>query len=202
MHARQMAFRIHQKIAAAVIAERMAGGREQHQRVHLPCVPSGRQLRQRRSCAFHPHRIRIVGVERLTPENGKRLEDTAAGIEQRLALVGDDEFRVLAFGQMGFHHLRMMMHIDHDGGDTGADQPVDGMVYQCAAVHHHKRLRSVVGQRAHPCAEPGGHDHCPCRSRHAAAPRRCRLWRASAGIVLSYQLRKGRSAGCARSRSR
>ena len=81
--------------------------------------------------------------ERRGAEQRQRLDDAAAGIEQFVALVGDDDLRRPAAGEMALDLVGEMMDVDHGGLDAGRRQPVEHVIDQRLAADRDQRLRHV-----------------------------------------------------------
>ena len=72
--------------------------------------------------------------ERRVAELRQRLDHAAAGAEQRVALVGDDDLRPLPRREMLLDLVGEVMHVDHGALDAGLGEPVEHMVDQRLAA--------------------------------------------------------------------
>lgn len=60
---------------------------------------------------------------------------------------------------MGLQRIGKIVDVDDHLFDPGGAQPVEDMIEQRLAANLDQRLGAGRGQRPHPLAEPGGHDH-------------------------------------------
>ena len=197
--------RRHGEIALAAIADARVERREQKQAVHDLRVPQFQHAHERRARAFAPHRVRIVDEEGTCAEHGQCSLRAAAGIEQHVALVGNEDRRLRSFsaGKAFFEEIGKVMHVD-DGGLHACDgEPVEHVLDERPPGKRHERLRHAQGQGAHAFAETRGKDHCRLSLRHGF---RLQIGREGSlsrgGSSRLYQSRSGASDGCARLRSR
>ena len=205
---------VHVEIALPAM---IAGARlrhEQQQRVHPRIVPPAGEEFEAIAGAVDPEIVAVDDEERITVDHRCRLDQPSAGFEQQCALVGDGDGEFIGLGrEMGFELIGEIVDVDHQLADARGAEPVEDVVDQWLAVELHQRLGMMVGQRAHPLAEAGGHDHRGVGHRrgdlgaeteraaggHAASVQAAA--RLSAGMLASNQARTGSSPGCARSRS-
>ena len=148
--------------------------------------------------------------------SGAALNQPAAGFHQQVALVRDHDLEpVRAAREMRFERVRQIVDVDDHLLHARGAQLLEHMIEQRLAGDLDQRLGPGRGQRAHPLAETGSHDHR--RMRHLGrAPRRasarpassgsCRLLPrlargARGGMLASNQSRTGFRCGCSRSRS-
>ena len=184
------------QIAGAFIAHRRVHLGQQQKCVHAP-VPSRQHGGQSGAGAFHPDGIGIEHKERRAAEMRQSLNHAAPGIQQLVAFIGENDFDIAAAGQMGAQHLGLVVKIHHRQCHASRHQPIERMVNQSLAAHHHQRLGPVVGQRPHAAAESRAHDHRG--GDFVQDISRARLF---LGITRPYHARNSAKAGCARSRSR
>src|SRR5262249_1878176 len=83
----------------------------------------------------------------------------AAGAEQLAALVGDDDLRPLAAGEMALDLVRKVMDVHDRALDALRGEPVEHVVDQRLAADRHQRLRQLAVERAPARAEAGGEHH-------------------------------------------
>ena len=86
-------------------------------------------------------RVGIDVEERRVAEQRQRLDHAAAGAEQQAALVGDDDLRLRARGEMALDLLGEVMHVDHRALDARFRQPVEHVIDQRLAADLDQRLR-------------------------------------------------------------
>ena len=128
-----------------------------------------------------------------SPSCGSALGHAAAGAEQQAALVGDDDLRLRAAGEMALHLLGEVMDIDHRAFDAASGQPVEHMIDERLAGDFDQRFGPRGGERLHARADTGGQHH----GMAGRGVHECK-----AGTLASYQARKLASAGCANERCR
>ena len=87
-------------------------------------------------------------------EQRQRPLDAAAGLKQRVALVGDDDLRRAAGLQMRLDPVGEMVDVDDGRLDAGRGEAVEAMVDQRAAADLDERLRQR-SPKAAACACPG-----------------------------------------------
>ena len=100
----------------------------------------------------------LVGL--LIAANGRALR-TTAGIEELIALIGDEDrwLRFLPAGKTFLELIGEIVHVDHCCLHTRAGQPVEHMVDERAPGKRHERLRHAQGERSHALAAAGRQDH-------------------------------------------
>ncbi len=153
--------RIEKIVAAPVIADRRRRALQEEHRIHLGIAPRACQPGERRHLAVEPEYIGVDDVEFLA-EQRQRLADAPSGFQQ-ITLLGDDDMRRLARGEMGNDLLGPIVRIDDNRFNAGGGEPVDRMIEQGAAADADERLGHAVGDRPQPRAETGGEDHRGCR---------------------------------------
>jgi hypothetical protein len=116
----------------------------------------------------------------------------AAGLQQHVAFVGNDDVRLASTLQMGLQPVGEGVDVDHRPGDALLQKAVQHVIDQHAAANLHQRLGPVVGQRSHPRAETGGQHHGRDGRAHD---------RVSVGACRSNQRLSPSMPGCARLRS-
>ncbi|MNS90652.1 hypothetical protein D3C72_1247120 [compost metagenome] len=147
-----------EEVAAALEADGAFAPGQQQGGVHALGVPQADEIRQR-VAPVDPDAVDIGDEDGIVAEQGTGLLQAAAGLQQFGALVGDDDGGTGAGGQMAFQPVGEPVDIDHGLLNTGLGQPVEDVVDQGASADLHQGLGPVVGQGAHPRAEPGGEDH-------------------------------------------
>ncbi len=175
---------------------------DQQQAIHCRIVPRLGEADEGVDALIAPH---IVGID---AEKGVGLEQrlgahqAAAGLEQRVALVGNDDGQVTRmFRQMRLDHPGAIMDVDDDPPHPGGAQMIQHMVDQRRAADTNERLGPIIGQRAHARAQPSRHDHRARWQRRHAANDAQKAARLSAGTWASNHARSGARCGAARSRS-
>jgi hypothetical protein len=200
----QAAIWLHGVVAAAGIADAAGGRREQEKHVHCRSIERLGEPHEVRLDAVEPHRVGIDQEEWRRAKLRQRLGDAAAGAEQGPALVGDDDPRPLAPGEMAFKRVGKIVHVDHGALDAGVGQSIERVVDQRFAAHLHQRLGDVAVVRAHPRAKPGRKHH-RARRHHMVSPpvntyRFVHHNPFKDGTFAAYQALSGASAGCANDR--
>ena len=195
----------------------VAGARlrhQQQQRVHLVVVPTAGEQAKPVGGAVDPVIVAVDHQEWVAVDHRRRLDQPAAGLEQKFAFVGDGDREIRRLGcEMGFKRIGEIVDVDHQLADPGSAQPVEHMIDQRLAGQLDQRLGPGRGQRPHPLAQASGHDHR--RVRHfgddfGAQSKRAakghwgavqKTARLSAGTLVSNQARNRSSPGAARLRS-
>ena len=177
---------------------------QQQQRVHRLIAPLAGEQVQR---VLGPVQPQIVGVddqERRVAEQRPGVDQPPAGLQQPVALVGDDDLQPLFRPvQIGDQLIGEVVDVDHHPSHPGGAQPVEDVVDQRPARHLDQRLGPGVGQRPHSRAEPRRHHHGGFDRRHRQSPDSSNgSPRRSGGTCWSNQAATGASTGCDRSRSR
>ena len=162
------------------------------------------------------HRLSLLSARNGSQSiSGAGLDQPAAGFQQQLALVGNDDLEaVRAARKMRFERVRQIMDVDHDLAHAGRAQLFEHMVEQRLAADLDQRLGPGRGQRPHALAEARRHDHRRMRDLAGTSARRRsarRAWlmpprfhgsrRCSGATLASNQSRTGSRPGWARSRS-
>ena len=113
--------------------------------------------------AFDPESIGVAEKEWRIAENGQRLFDRAALIEQQIALVGNDDPGRAVIGEMRFDLISQMMHVDDRRADSGERKTIEKMIDHRLAADLDERLGDRLRQRPHPHAAPRRKNHRPIR---------------------------------------
>src|SRR5947207_13775377 len=108
------AFAILEEIALAIIADSALGRTEQKQAIHAGLVPGGAQTLEGGTALVDPDRIAVDDEEGFAAQNRQSLDDTAAGIEEFLALIGNDDLGRGVSLRPGFDLIGEVLDIDHD----------------------------------------------------------------------------------------
>ncbi len=96
----------------------------------------------------------VAGVEK-----GQCLTESAAGVEECGAFVGDGDAGVIGVGGEVFDDfLAEVVYVDDYFCGSGLLQPVDGEVEQCVSRNRDEGFGESVGERFKACAESGGKD--------------------------------------------
>ena len=169
-----------EEVAVAFEADGSLAGGEQEAGVHLHRVPEADQfVGPGRVAAIHPDAVDIGHEDGRIAEQRVGFLESAAGLQQLGALVGnDDPGAASARCQMRLQPVGEPVDIDHRHFDARVGQPVQHVVDQGPPSDLDEGLGPVVGQGAHAGAEAGGEDHGCLRTGHA---------RSSAGTCLSNQ---------------
>jgi hypothetical protein len=148
---------------------------------------------------------------------GRRLDHPTASFEQQPPLVTDPDVEILSPGlEVRFQRVGQIVDVDDDLRHAGGTEPVEHMIDQRLSRHLDQRFRPSRGERTHPLAQPGRHDHgrignhcLDCRAKRKCArladhlPASCHAAaRAACGTLAPNQARTGASDEWARSRSR
>ncbi len=213
--AAQAAAAVHVEVAHALVILGARERNEQQERVHLLLVPLRGEQLQRIRRPVDPQIVAVDREERVAVDQRRGLDQPAARFHEQRPLVGNDDLQaMLAAGEVRFDRIGEIMDVDHRLPHAGGAQMLEHMVEQRLAGDLDQRLGPGRGQRPHPLAQPGGHDHRRVRHlgrhfgaqaqgaaglAHAAAfhgSRRC-----SGPMLESNQSRTGLKCGSARSRS-
>jgi hypothetical protein len=168
--------------------------------------------------AVDPEIVAVDDEEAVILDQRQRLDEPAAGFEEKGALVGDRDVDVLHLvREMRLQRVGKIMDVDHRALDPGGAKPIEDMIEQRLAGDFDERLGARRGERPHALAEPGGHHHRGADRRLGGVRIRAEreglaiaahsgivsqaAARAAAGTLASNQRATGASAGWARSRS-
>ncbi len=198
---RQAARLVHGEVPGAVEAGGPLHAGQQQPGGHagwIEAFAQGADRLRRRFGVLDPHGIYVGDQNRRLDQQRPREPDPAAGLERPrvAALVGyGDVGPAPAAGEMGDQGVGEGVDVDHRPLHPRLGQAVEHVVDQRLAADLDQGLGSVVGEGAHPGAEPSGQHHGGPRDRagHARAP---------SGTCRSNQALSGRSAGSCRFRSR
>ena len=103
---RQASRRVHLKIAEAVIADACGEGRDEHQTIHLLFVPGIDQAFEVGAQSFDPDGIGIMDDEWFGAEFRQSSQGAAAGVEQFVAFIREDDLRSGSVREMLFELVR------------------------------------------------------------------------------------------------
>ena len=202
----QAAVRQHGEIAAADIADAVCRRCEEQQGIHRRRIKGSSKPHEIGLHAVEPNGVGIGEEERRLAKLRQRLGDTAAGAEQRPALVGDHDLRARARRKMPLQRVGEMVHVDHRALDAGVGQPVERVVDQRFAAERDQRFGDVAVVRPHPRAQPRRQHDCPLRYHRPPVTLRLTRFRhyspSRRRTLAAYQARSGASAGCASDRCR
>ncbi len=94
--------------------------------------------------AVDPHGVGVHVKERLGAELRQRLDHAAAGAEDFVALVGDDDARMLTISDVADDLVRKIVNVDHRLLDAGLGQLVEHVIEQGLSRHLHQRFWNLV----------------------------------------------------------
>ena len=97
--------------------------------------------------------------ERFLAELGQRLHHATRGAEQFTALIGDDDVRPPAGGEMPLDLIGEVVNVHDRALDPLLRQAVEGIVDQSFAADLYERLGYLAVVRPHARAEPGREHH-------------------------------------------
>ena len=143
----------------AIIADSALGRTEQKQAIHAGLVPGGAQTLEGGTALVDPDRIAVDDEEGFAAQNRQSLDDTAAGIEEFLALIGNDDLGRGVSLRPGFDLIGEVMDIDHDRLAACFAKPRETIFDERHALDGHQRLGLAIGQRLHALAEARRHHH-------------------------------------------
>ena len=106
-----------------------------------------------------PEEIGVHHQDRAVVEQFQALGKTAAGIQQRCPLVGNDDPGPASVLQMRFHLIGEMVDVDRRRLDPGAFDRIERIVDHRLAGDAHQRFRYGIGNGAQAGAEPRGEHH-------------------------------------------
>ena len=135
------------------------GGRNQKRDVHCFRIECMRQARDVGSRAFDPEGVGVAEKERLLSEERQGALDAAALVEERGALVGDENSRRAARGEMRLDLIGVPVDVDDCAFDAVLGQPIEAMIDQGPAADLDQRLRQHVRDRAHARAQTRSEHH-------------------------------------------
>ncbi len=144
----------HGEVAAAFIADAAGGRCQEQQGVHGGGVEGVGEPDEIRFHAVEPKRVGIDQEERRVAQLRQRLGNAAAGAHERVALVGDDDFRPLPRCQMPLQRVGEIMHVDHGARDIGFGQAVERIIDQRLAGDGDQRFWDAAVERPHARAQP------------------------------------------------
>jgi hypothetical protein len=153
------AFGLEVKVALAAIADGVRRRADQQQPIHVRRPPGLAHPLERRFRPFDPGRIAVEHEERRVAQQRQRLRDAAAGLEQHVAFVRNEDVRRALRLRPFLDLLGQPVDVDDHLLDARPLQAVEGIGDERLAGEFDERLRHRLGERAHAQAEPRGKDH-------------------------------------------
>jgi hypothetical protein len=144
--------------------------RQEQQRVHALRIEDIREPRKIGFDAVEPESVGIDEKEWPIAQLRQRLGDAAAGAEQALALVGNDDTRLPARCEMPLHGVGQMMDVHHGALDAGIGETIKTVIDQRLAADRDQRLWDVAVIGPHARAKPRCQHYRAFRHHSAARP--------------------------------
>src|SRR3984957_19452092 len=149
----------HDEITGPVDADRPRAGRNQQQDVHRLWIETSGQARNIRARPLDPEGVGVADQERIPADQRQGALDPAALVEQLRALVGDDDLRRPALGELRLDLVGKPMHVDDRPLAPVLRQPIEAIIEERPAMNLDQRLRQRLRDRPHACPQSGGEHH-------------------------------------------
>src|SRR5690606_23704576 len=111
--AAQGAVRANEKIGSTRVAGCRGDVCKHEQNIHLRLVPGKGEAGEIRRAFIDPEGVGVEDVERLCPQFGQCLDDSAGRVQQEVALVGNGNLGRSADGYVGDDLLGKIVDVDH-----------------------------------------------------------------------------------------
>ncbi len=155
----QPSVRFEEEVARPVETHHPVHRRQQQAGVHAGGVPGLGEDIEGALAVLDPYGIDIGRPDRVLAQQGPRLLQPAAGLQQQVALVGDGDGGQGALFQMADQAVAEVMGVDHGAGGARVGQPVQHVVDQGPSADFDQGLGPVVGQGPHARADARRENH-------------------------------------------